>query len=127
MKVTQGFTFLETTLILVVVILLIAVIVPTYQKQRRLKFQHNARKSLFILYQLQKKYLNENKSLATKTEALHFASEVKNDPYTYKIDKTNLEAFQISAMANLDRDETLDMWTIDEKGVLTPKSNDILE
>jgi len=127
MKNTKGLTFLETTLVLVVVILLIAVIVPTYQKQRRLKFQHNARKSLFILYQLQKKYLSENKSPATKTEELHFSSEITNDPYTYKIDRTNLDTFQISAMANLDRDETLDMWTIDEKGVLTPKSNDILE
>ena len=123
----RGFTFLEATLILAVIVLLIAVFLPLYQKQERLKLQHNARKSLFILYQLQKKYLSENQTLATKTESLHFESEIQNDPYAYKIDKTDMDAFQISATANLDGDATLDMWTIDEKGVLTPKSNDILE
>ena len=122
----KGFTFLETMLVVVVVILLIAVSLPIYQKQKRLKFQHNARRSLFILYQLQKKYLSENETLATEISTLHFASEIKNDPYIYKIDKTNMDAFQISATANLDRDDTLDMWIIDEKGVLQPKSNDIL-
>ncbi len=123
----KGLTFLETTLIVVVIILLFAVFLPMYQKQNRLKLQHNARKSLFILYQLQKKYLEENQTLATEVHKLHFESEIKNDPYAYTIDRTNMENFQISATANLDRDETLDMWTINEKGVLSPKSNDILD
>ncbi len=123
MKV-KGFTLLEITIIVAVITMMLAILVPNYKKYDRLRNQQEAQKNLYLIFKLEKDYFNQHRKYSASLEELGFKS--KKDHYDYKLENVLRESYEALAVGNIDQDPTLDIWIINEKGVLVSKSNDIL-
>ena len=124
MKNTKGFTLLEITIIIAVITMMLAIVIPNYTKYNRLRSQQEAQKNLHLIFKLEKEYFDKYGKYSASLEELGFKS-MKNY-YDYKLENVLEGSFQASAIGNIDKDAILDIWLINEKGVLTSKSNDIL-
>lgn len=104
--------------------MLLAMFIPNYIKYNKLKKQELAQRDLFKLYYAELIHFKDNGRFTASIP--HLNVELSKD-YKYEIIRTSSKTFIIRATGNIDKDKTLDVWEINEKGIVFSKSNDILE
>jgi len=124
-KINQkGLSPLLTSLLIALSCIMLAVLIPSFFRFNKLKKQQEAQRNLYILYDLENKFFKKHERYSVSLKELRFQ---KTDSYQYQIFLPSENTFTITAVTNLDKDQALDIWTINENGVLISKSNDILK
>ena len=124
-KKQTGFTLIEISVVIVILAIIASLVFPSYRKLIGKAKQSEAKVILQSIYTAQNLYFAENNSYADGLQKLDI--EIPADAryqYTMNIDHNSYLA---TAKANIDTDEELDTWTIDEHKALSNVINDIYE
>jgi len=123
----QGFNLLEVMISLILITLLTGVAVPEYLKTVVKTKQMEARTMLPSIFMSQKVYKLEFGTYAKRIEELSIKlPDNKKYEYNLELDEGN-NTYIVTAVANLDSDDAIDTWTINEKNQLIHMLDDAVE
>ena len=86
---------------------------PNLEKYFKRARQTEAKTNLSAIYTAQKIYFTLHQSYAEDINELDL-SLAQGDPYTFTIQETSKSTFKAQAEGNIDDDDALDIWTIDQ-------------
>ena len=109
----QGFSLMEVMIVVVIIGILVALAYPNLEKYLKRARQMEAKTNLSAIYTAQKIYFTLNQSYADDINKLNL-SLVQGDPYTFTIQEASTSTFKTQAEGNIDDDDALDTWTIDQ-------------
>ncbi len=118
------FTLTEVTIILLVFFVIISVAVPTYFHFLKVARSVEAAVVLNHVASLEEAYYIKNKSYTDDLKALRYSPPAPVRFYGIEIALPQPQSFIARAKGNIDSDPELDVWTIDEKGILKHVSID---
>jgi type IV pilus assembly protein PilE len=119
-----GFTLIEMLIVVVIVGFLAALAVPTYTRYTASSQQATAQAQLAAIRQAEEIYKFQYGSYTNNTALLSNWLGTSG-PYTFTITAAAATTFTAQAQGNIDKDATLDQWTIDQNGTLTNVVNDV--
>lgn len=140
MSSKKGFTLIELALVAVIIGILVALAIPRFINTGARVKQSEARQMLKQIYLGQEGYhrrfscyfgggSEQNAVVADRNSRNNFADiEVEIGSaatYSYKIVSDDKDRFKAVASANIDGDDALDVWSINQAGVLTHDLDDI--
>ena len=117
----HGFSLMEVMIVVVIIGILAALAYPNLEKYLKRARQTEAKTNLSAIYTAQKTYFSLHQSYADDINKLDL-SLVQGDPYTFTIEAST-STFKAQAEGNIDDDDALDIWTIDQDKNLS-KDND---
>ena len=117
----HGFSLMEVMIVVVIIGILAALAYPTLEKYLKIARQTEAKTNLSAIYTAQKIYFTLHQSYADDINKLDL-SLVQGDPYTFTMEASK-NTFKAQAEGNIDDDDALDIWTIDQDKNLS-KDND---
>ena len=117
----HGFSLMEVMIVVVIIGILAALAYPNLEKYLKIARQTEAKTNLSAIYTAQKIYFTLNQSYADDINKLDL-SLVQGDPYTFTMEAST-STFKAQAEGNIDDDDALDIWTIDQDKNLS-KVND---
>ena len=117
----HGFSLMEVMIVVVIIGILAALAYRTLEKYLKIARQTEAKTNLSAIYTAQKIYFSLNQSYADDINKLDL-SLVQGDPYTFTMEAST-STFKAQAEGNIDDDDALDIWTIDQDKDLS-KDND---
>lgn len=123
----QGLSLMEVMITLVIVAIIATFSYSKYEKMIAKAKQTEAKTVLKTIYTGQSLYLTMNQVYASSLSDLDIEIPANTRySYTLTVNESN-SAYLVSAKANLDSDEAIDEWTIDQSSQLVNKVNDALE
>ena len=117
----HGFSLMEVMIVVVIIGILAALAYPNLEKYLKRARQTEAKTNLSAIYTAQKIYFTLHQSYAEDINELDL-SLVQGDPYTFTMEAST-STFKAQAEGNIDDDDALDIWTIDQDKNLS-KDND---
>ena len=111
-KKFHGFSLMEVMIVVVIIRILAALAYPTLEKYLKIARQTEAKTNLSAIYTAQKIYFTLHQSYADDINELDL-SLVQGDPYTFNMEAST-STFKAQAEGNIDDDDALDIWTIDQ-------------
>ena len=117
----HGFSLMEVMIVVVIIGILAALAYPNLEKYLKRARQTEAKTNLSAIYTAQKIYFTLHQSYADDINELDL-SLVQGDPYTFTMEAST-STFKAQAEGNIDDDDALDIWTIDQDKNLS-KDND---
>lgn len=113
----HGFSLMEVMIVVVIIGILAAMAHPTLKKYLKIARQTEAKTNLSAIYTAQKIYFTLHQSYAEDINELDL-SLAQGDPYTFTIQEASTSIFKAQAEGNIDDDDALDIWTIDQNNIL---------
>ena len=112
----HGFSLMEVMIVVVIIGILAALAYPNLEKYLKRARQTEAKTNLSAIYTAQKIYFTLHQSYAEDINELDL-SLVQGDPYTFTMEASK-STFKAQAEGNIDDDDALDIWTIDQNKIL---------
>lgn len=112
----HGFSLMEVMIVVVIIGILAALAYPNLEKYLKRARQTEAKTNLSAIYTAQKIYFTFHQSYADDIKKLDL-SLVQGDPYTFTMEAST-STFKAQAEGNIDDDDALDIWTIDQNKIL---------
>ena len=109
----HGFSLMEVMIVVVIIGILAALAYPNLEKYLKRARQTEAKTNLSAIYTAQKIYFTLHQSYADDINELDL-SLVQGDPYIFTIQEASTSTFKAQAEGNIDDDDALDIWTIDQ-------------
>jgi len=101
-------------------------VIPMFMHATERTYQRGAKYNMLMIAEAQGVYFLRDCSYAQTIEATGFINPSKQDPYTYNLTLLmDGKGYGLQATANLDKDSTLDVWTMDQTKVITHVVDDI--
>ena len=113
----HGFSLMEVMILVVIIGILAALAYPNLEKYLKRARQTEAKTNLSAIYTAQKIYFSLHQSYADDIKKLDL-SLVQGDPYTFTMEAST-STFKAQAEGNIDDDDALDTWTIDQNKILS--------
>ena len=113
----HGFSLMEVMIVVVIIGILAALAYPNLEKYLKRARQTEAKTNLSAIYTAQKIYFTLHQSYADDINKLDL-SLAQGDPYTFTIQEASTSTFKAQAEGNIDDDEALDIWTIEQNKIL---------
>lgn len=104
---------MEVMIVVVIIGILAALAYPNLEKYLKRARQTEAKTNLSAIYTAQKIYFTLHKSYTKDINELDL-SLAQGDPYTFNIQEASTITFKAQAEGNIDDDDALDTWTIDQ-------------
>ena len=121
-KKFHGFSLMEVMIVVVIIGILAALAYPNLEKYLKRARQTEAKTNLSAIYTAQKIYFSLHQSYVDDINELDLS--LAQGLYTYTIQDASTSTFKAQAEGNIDDDEALDIWTIDQNKILfTDKDN----
>ena len=117
----HGFSLMEVMIVVVIIGILAALAYPTLGKYLKIARQTEPKTNLSDIYTAQKIYFTLHQFYAADINELDL-SLVQGDPYIFTMEASK-NTFKAQAEGNIDDDDALDIWTIDQDKNLS-KYND---
>ena len=122
----HGFSLMEVMIVVVIIGILAALAYPTLEKYLKIARQTEAKTNLSAIYTAQKIYFTLHQSYTKDINELDLS--LAQGLYTYTIQDASTSTFKAQAKGNIDDDDALDIWTIDQNKILfNDKDNVIAE
>ena len=109
----HGFSLMEVMIVVVIIGILAALAYPNLEKYLKRARQTEAKTNLSAIYTAQKIYFILRQSYDDDIKKLDLRL-VQGDPYTFTIQEASTSNFKAQAEGNIDDDDALDTWTIDQ-------------
>ena len=122
-KKFHGFSLMEVMIVVVIIGILAALAYPNLEKYLKRARQTEAKTNLSAIYTAQKIYFTLHQSYAEDINELDL-SLVQGDPYTFTMEAST-STFKAQAEGNIDDDDVLDTWTIDQDKDLRNTIDDV--
>ena len=119
----HGFSLMEVMIVVVIIGILAALAYPNLEKYLKRARQTEAKTNLSAIYTAQKIYFTLHQSYAEDINELDL-SLVQGDPYTFTMEAST-STFKAQAEGNIDDDDVLDTWTIDQDKDLRNTIDDV--
>ena len=120
----HGFSLMEVMIVVVIIGILAALAYPNLEKYLKRARQTEAKTNLSAIYTAQKIYFSLNQSYADDINKLDL-SLVQGDPYTFTMEAST-STFKAQAEGNIDDDDALDTWTIDQNKILFNDNDNVI-
>ncbi len=117
----HGFSLMEVMIVVVIIGILAALAYPNLEKYLKRARQTEAKTNLSAIYTAQKIYFSLHQSYVDDINELDL-SLAQGDLYTFTMEAST-STFKAQAEGNIDDDDALDIWTIDQDKDLS-KDND---
>ena len=117
----HGFSLMEVMIVVLIIGILAAPAYPTLEKYLKRARQTEAKTNLSAIYTAQKIYFTLHQSYAEDINELDLS--LAQGLYKYTIPEASTSTFKAQAEGNIDDDDALDIWTIDQDKNLS-KDND---
>ena len=112
----HGFSLMEVMIVVVIIGILAALAYPNLEKYLKRARQTEAKTNLSAIYTAQKIYFTLHQSYAEDIKKLDLS--LAQGLYTYTIQDASTSTFKAQAEGNIDDDEALDIWTIEQNKIL---------
>ena len=112
----HGFSLMEVMIVVVIIGILAALAYPNLEKYLKRARQTEAKTNLSAIYTAQKIYFTLHQSYAEDIKK--FDLSLAQGLYTYTIPEASKNTFKAQAEGNIDDDDALDIWTIDQNKIL---------
>ena len=112
----HGFSLMEVMIVVVIIGILAALAYPNLEKYLKRARQTEAKTNLSAIYTAQKIYFTLHQSYAEDINELDLS--LAQGLYTYTIQDASTSTFKAQAEGNIDDDEALDIWTIEQNKIL---------
>ena len=112
----HGFSLMEVMIVVVIIGILAALAYPNLEKHLKRARQTEAKTNLSAIYTAQKIYLTLHQSYTEDINELDL-SLAQGDLYTFTMEAST-STFKAQAEGNIDDDEALDIWTIEQNKIL---------
>ena len=119
----HGFSLMEVMIVVVIHRILAGIAYPNLEKYLKRARQTEAKTNLSAIYTAQKIYFTLNQSYADDINKLDL-SLVQGSPYTFTIEAST-STLKAQAEGNIDDDDALDTWTIDQDKNLLNTIDDV--
>ena len=119
----HGFSLMEVMIVVVIIGILAALAYPNLEKYLKRARQTEAKTNLSAIYTAQKIYFILHQSYADDIKKLDLGL-VQGDPYTFTMEAST-STFKAQTEGNIDDDDALDIWTIDQDKNLSKDNDDI--
>lgn len=113
----HGFSLMEVMIVVVIIGILAALAYPNLEKYLKRARQTEAKTNLSAIYTAQKIYFTLHQSYTKDINELDL-SLAQGDLYTFTIQEASKNTFKAQAKGNIDDDEALDIWTIEQNKIL---------
>ena len=108
----HGFSLMEVMIVVVIIGILAALAYPNLEKYLKRARQTEAKTNLSAIYTAQKIYFTLHQSYAEDINELDLS--LAQGLYKYTIQEASTSTFKAQAEGNIDDDDALDTWTIDQ-------------
>ena len=115
-KKFYGFSLMEVMIVVVIIGILAALAYPNLEKYLKRARQTEAKTNLSAIYTAQKIYFSLHQSYVDDINELDL-SLAQGDLYTFTMEAST-STFKAQAEGNIDDDEALDIWTIEQNKIL---------
>ena len=112
----HGFSLMEVMIVVVIIGILAALAYPNLEKYLKRARQTEAKTNLSAIYTAQKIYFTLHKSYTKDINELDLS--LAQGLYTFTIQEASKNTFKAQAEGNIDDDDALDIWTIDQNKIL---------
>ena len=112
----NGFSLMEVMIVVVIIGILAALAYPNLEKYLKRARQTEAKTNLSAIYTAQKIYFSLHQSYVDDINELDL-SLAQGDLYTFTMEAST-STFKAQAEGNIDDDEALDIWTIEQNKIL---------
>jgi len=129
----KGFTLIELMIVVVIIGIVSSMAIPRFMKATTKSKQSEAKQILKQIYVMQRAYRQEHDTYCCNGESMGpntgsiptlGVETMESAKYNYLITVTDAIHFTATATANLDDDEVIDTWTVDETGDIVCTIND---
>ena len=112
----HGFSLMEVMIVVVIIGILAALAYLNLEKYLKRVRQTEAKTNLSAIYTAQKIYFTLYQSYTKDINELDLS--MAQGLYTYTIQEASTSTFKAQAEGNIDDDDALDIWTIDQNKIL---------
>ena len=120
----HGFSLMEVMIEVVIIGILAALAYPNLEKYLKRARQTEAKTNLSAIYTARKIYFTLYQSSTKNINELDL-SLAQGDPYTFTLQEASTSTFKAQADGNIDDDDAMDIWTIDQDKDLRYITDDI--
>ena len=113
----HGFSLMEVMIVVVIIGILAALAYPNLEKYLKRARQTEAKTNFSAIYTAQKIYFTLHQSYAEDINELDL-SLAQGDPYIFTIQEASTSTFKAQDEENIDDDDALDFWTIEQNKIL---------
>ena len=119
----HGFSLMEVMIVVVIIGILAALAYPNLEKYLKRARQTEAKTNLSAIYTAQKIYFSLHQSYVDDINELDLS--LAQGLYTFTIQEASKNTFKAQAKGNIDDDDALDIWTIDQNKNLLNTIDDV--
>ena len=119
----HGFSLMEVMIVVVIIGILAALAYPNLEKYLKRARQTEAKTNLSAIYTAQKIHFTLHQSYAEDINKLDLS--LAQGLYTFTIQEASKNTFKAQAKGNIDDDDALDIWTIDQDKDLLNTIDDV--
>ena len=119
----HGFSLMEVMIVVVIIGILAGLAYPNLEKYLKRARQTEAKTNLSAIYTAQKIYFTLHQSYAEDIKKLDLS--LAQGLYTFTIQEVSTSTFKAQAEGNIDDDDALDTWTIDQDKNLSKDNDDV--
>ena len=119
----HGFSLMEVMIVVVIIGILAGLAYPNLEKYLKRARQTEAKTNLSAIYTAQKIYFTLHQSYAEDIKKLDLS--LAQGLYTFTIQEASTSTFKAQAEGNIDDDDALDTWNIDQDKNLLNTIDDV--
>ena len=112
----HGFSLMEVMIVVVIIGILAALAYPNLEKYLKRARQTEAKTNLSAIYTAQKIYFSLHQSYVDDINELDLS--LAQGLYKFTIQEASTSTFKAQAEGNIDDDDALDIWTIEQNKIL---------